>query len=187
MRIKEVSEKLNVTQKTIRYYEEQGFLSPLTEEKNGRKFREYSESDIRTMEMIIELRKLSFSVEEIRVITEEPERIESICREKKEQLARQYEYDRFLLEVFEEIRPFEAKDAYILSNQIIEAGRSVRKAHMEWKPLFKRLDEEFRDDRFQKWEQQREMQREASIKMFAIINSPYCKSAISGYMNSMGV
>lgn len=187
MRIKEVSEKLNVTQKTIRYYEEQGFLSPSTEEKNGRKFREYSEADIRTMEMIIKLRKLSFTVEEIRVIIGEPERIETVCREKREQLTRQYEYDCFLLEVFERIHLSEAEDAYTLSEQITEAGRSVRKAHMEWKPFFKRLDEEFHDDRFRKWEQQKEMQRDASIKMFAIMNTPYCKSAISGYMNNMGV
>lgn len=183
MKIKEVSERLNVTQKTIRYYEEQGFLSPGMEEKNGRKFREYSDSDIRRMEMIIELRKLSFTVEEIRTITGDPEKIELICKEKKEQLARQYEYDQYLIEVFEQLRPSEASDAYMLSNQVVDAGRAVRKMHMDWKPLFTKLDEEFNDSSFQRWEEQREKQRNASVRMFGILNSPYCKSATSGYLN----
>lgn len=184
MKIKEVSQKLNVTQKTVRFYEEQGFLNPAMEEKNGRRFREYSLQDIKTMEMIIQLRKMSFSVEEIRMLFQKPERMESVCRERKEQLVRQYEYGCFLLEVFEKVHFSDVKDIFELYERIKTANHSVKREHMEWQPLFQKLDEEFSDREFEKWEAKREKQKRNSVYMFAVLNSPYCKSVMSGYMNT---
>ena len=63
--MKELSNLLNVSQKTIRYYEDCGFIMPLTQNKSGRIFRDYDEAAITQLKTIIGLRKLRFSIDEI--------------------------------------------------------------------------------------------------------------------------
>ena len=67
MKIKELSNLLNVSQKTIRYYEGCGFIMPLTQNKSGRIFRDYDEAAITQLKTIIGLRKLRFSIDEIKI------------------------------------------------------------------------------------------------------------------------
>ena len=64
MRINEVEKAVGIAKKNIRFYEEQGLLSPRREQGNG--YRDYSEEDVRTLQMIRLLRKLSVPIEEIR-------------------------------------------------------------------------------------------------------------------------
>ena len=70
MKIKELSNLLNVSQKTIRYYEDCGFIMPLTQNKSGRIFRDYDEAAITQLKTIIGLRKLRFSIDEIKALYE---------------------------------------------------------------------------------------------------------------------
>ncbi len=63
MKIKHVEELVGITSKNIRFYEEQGLLSPGRAD-NG--YREYRENDIRRLKQIKLLRKLSVPIEEIR-------------------------------------------------------------------------------------------------------------------------
>ena len=73
MKIKELSNLLNVSQKTIRYYEDCGFIMPLTQNKSGRIFRDYDEAAITQLKTIIGLRKLRFSIDEIKALFAERE------------------------------------------------------------------------------------------------------------------
>lgn len=66
MTIKEAAARTGLTEKTIRYYEAQGFIHPSTEEKNGRNFRAYSEENVQELKNIAVLRKMRFTIEEIR-------------------------------------------------------------------------------------------------------------------------
>lgn len=75
MQIKEVCERTNLSRRTIRYYEEEGLISPETETRNGRTYRNYSEADIEELLIIASLRKAWFSIEEIKTMRKEPERI----------------------------------------------------------------------------------------------------------------
>ena len=79
MKIKELSNLLNVSQKTIRYYEGCGFIMPLTQNKSGRIFRDYDEAAITQLKTIIGLRKLRFSIDEIKDLFAEPEKLAEIC------------------------------------------------------------------------------------------------------------
>lgn len=65
MKIKYVEELVGITKKNIRFYEEQGLLSPDRAE-NG--YREYHEQDIRRLKQIKLLRKLSVPIEEIKKV-----------------------------------------------------------------------------------------------------------------------
>lgn len=63
MTIKEVEEQLGLPRATIRFYEKEELLTP---RRSGNTYREYSEDDIAVLKKIIILRKLGFSVSEIK-------------------------------------------------------------------------------------------------------------------------
>ena len=63
MKIKSVEELVGITKKNIRFYEDQGLLSPGRAE-NG--YREYSSEDVQRLKQIKFLRKLGVPIDEIR-------------------------------------------------------------------------------------------------------------------------
>ncbi len=68
MTIKEVEEQLGLSRATIRFYEKENLLVP---QRSGNTYREYSEDDVAVLKKIIVLRKLGFSIAEIKDFLEE--------------------------------------------------------------------------------------------------------------------
>ncbi len=64
MKINEVETLVGITKKNIRFYEEQGLISPGRNKDNG--YRSYDECDIKKLEQIKLFRKLGVPIEEIR-------------------------------------------------------------------------------------------------------------------------
>ena len=64
MKINEVEALVGITKKNIRFYEEQGLLSPKRNSENS--YREYGEEEVQTLRRIKLLRKLGVPIEEIR-------------------------------------------------------------------------------------------------------------------------
>lgn len=64
MKINEVEALAGITKKNIRFYEEQGLLSPRRNAENG--YREYGEDEVKTLRQIRLMRKLGVPIEEIR-------------------------------------------------------------------------------------------------------------------------
>lgn len=87
MKIKQVSAQLNVSQKTIRYYEQCGLITPVKELKMGREFRDYDEETTTRLRSIVVLRKLRFTIEEIQRIFDEPDSIAEICDVHRQQMS----------------------------------------------------------------------------------------------------
>ena len=63
MDIKEVEKNLSVTRANIRYYEKEGLISPVRKKNN---YRDYSDEDIAELKKVLVLRKIGFSVKEIK-------------------------------------------------------------------------------------------------------------------------
>ena len=61
MTIKEVSEKFNISQDTLRYYERVGMIPPVTRTPGG--IRDYQESDLGWVELAICMRSAGLPVE----------------------------------------------------------------------------------------------------------------------------
>ena len=78
MKIKQVEELVGIASKNIRFYENQGLLTPERAE-NG--YREYHEQNIEALKKIKLLRKLGISVEEIRAVLNHSRSLED-CLEK---------------------------------------------------------------------------------------------------------
>lgn len=66
MKINEVERQAGITKRNIRFYEQQGLLSPKRNRENG--YREYTEEEVNELKKIKFLRKLSLPIEEIRKI-----------------------------------------------------------------------------------------------------------------------
>jgi len=76
MRMKAVCEATGLTDRTVRYYIEEGLITPdYTESYTGRKTFDFCESDIHQLNDIAVLRKFGFTVAEIRDMLRDPARI----------------------------------------------------------------------------------------------------------------
>lgn len=64
MKINEVEALVGISKKSIRFYEEEGLLTPKRNSENG--YRNYSDADVDTLLKIKALRKLGLPLEEIR-------------------------------------------------------------------------------------------------------------------------
>lgn len=64
MKINEVETQVGITKKNIRFYEEQGLLSPRRNSENG--YRDYGEGEVAVLRQIKLMRKLGVPLEEIR-------------------------------------------------------------------------------------------------------------------------
>lgn len=69
MTIKETAERLGVTHRTLKYYEELGMVIP---ERSKGRYRLYSEDDLIRLQRIIQLRSLGFSLGTIQEIISRP-------------------------------------------------------------------------------------------------------------------
>ena len=86
MKINEIEKLLETPKATIRYYEEEGLIRPERTEKG---YREYNEGDIETLKIIIILRKMGISVDEIRRVINGEESLYSAAERSRDELQAQ--------------------------------------------------------------------------------------------------
>ncbi|WP_249435825.1 MerR family transcriptional regulator [Paenibacillus sp. Marseille-Q4541] len=63
LQIKEISERLQISARAIRYYEEKGLITPEKQESSG--YRLFTEQDAARLQTIVSLREVGMSLEEI--------------------------------------------------------------------------------------------------------------------------
>lgn len=88
MKIKEVCLKTGLTDRTVRFYIEEGLIAPAYAENYlGRRAFDFSEADVATLSDIAVLREFDFSVEEIRRILQDPQSSREVIAAVKERTA----------------------------------------------------------------------------------------------------
>lgn len=103
MKIKEVAKLTGLTEKTIRFYEDKGLISPEKEEINGRVFRAYSREDVQGLNLVADMRKLDFSISDIIAMRGNPERIPDILGEYRSRASDELDFKTDVLKRFEQI------------------------------------------------------------------------------------
>ena len=88
MKIQQVEELVGITKKNIRFYEEQGLLSPGRAE-NG--YRAYGQEDVRRLKQIKLLRKLAVPIEDIRAVLQGEGSLETCLTKQLREYDRQRE------------------------------------------------------------------------------------------------
>ena len=63
LRVSELAKELNMTERAIKYYEEQGLLK-VSKDSNG--YRNYSKQDLETLRAVSVYRKLGISISDIK-------------------------------------------------------------------------------------------------------------------------
>lgn len=140
MKIKAVSERTGLTQKTIRFYESVGLIEPKAENINGRAFRDYSEADIAQLKEIAVLRRARFSIEEILYMQEEPQALQEIFSDYYHRMKQEKAEMEQLVSVLDSISTHSLTSKEALVDEITAATEELSLPAMDVRPHFKYLD-----------------------------------------------
>ena len=125
MKIKEICQKTGLTDRTVRYYIEEGLISPFyTENYLGRKSFDFSPEDLERLNCIATLRAFGFTVEEIRGMSE-PAESEQILQEVKRRTEESLEQDKRRYEALSAIDPASVTDMQGLAKRLSDADRVI--------------------------------------------------------------
>lgn len=140
MKIKTVSQQTGLTQKTIRFYESVGLITPKTEYINGRTFRDYSEADIAQLKEIAVLRKAHFSIGEILHMQEDPQAVQEIFSDYYNRMKQEISEMKQLISVLDSIsmHPLPSKEALV--DEITTVTEKLSLPAVDMRPHFKYLD-----------------------------------------------
>ncbi len=152
MKIKEICALTGLTERTVRYYEEEKLIFPRTTRMNGRVYRDYSQDDAAQLKIAAALRRAGLSLDEIRTMQRRPGRIAQVMNGFRERLEAEVSERSALLEVlrgmdFEAISTLPALAA-ALSEQ--SSGRPLPRSDAE--PDFGRFDPEPPEDKAREFE-----------------------------------
>ena len=82
MKMKEVTEKTELTERAVRLYIENGLVAPsINESYSGRRNVEFSAEDVERLKSISVLRKAGFSIAQIKLMQQEPEKSKMVLQE----------------------------------------------------------------------------------------------------------
>lgn len=82
MKMKEVTEKTELTERAVRLYIENGLVAPsVNESYSGRRNIEFSDGDVEKLKSISVLRKAGFSIAQIKLMQQEPEKSKTVLQE----------------------------------------------------------------------------------------------------------
>ena len=129
MRIKEVSEKTGLTEKAIRLYIENGLIHPHVENGVYRNSYTFSEKDVRELEEISVFRKSGFSIFEISLIKEMPEKLPELLDKKRLSLEMEIDEKKSIKEAISHLEVHELGNA----SQIADSLRPAIKKENEVK------------------------------------------------------
>ncbi len=121
MLIGELAEKANVSVDTIRYYEREGLIEPVSVRDSG--YREFDKSSVETIRFVVRAKDLGFSLKEIRNLLTLKNDPDKKCAEVKA-LA-----EKKLVDVTAKIKNLQAikKDLIGLLNECTDTAASVTK------------------------------------------------------------
>lgn len=141
MKLKEVCERTGLSRKTIRLYEEKALFAPHKERRNGRDYREYTEENIRQLQVIASLRRAWFTMDEIRRMQNDPAEIREILPQYRQWLQAQKSQLDGLISVAETLPPDGITSIEDLSARMEPATSRLPLPIFDVNPHFKYLDE----------------------------------------------
>lgn len=140
MRMKAVCEATGLTDRAVRFYIEEGLISPdYTQSYTGRKTFDFSESDVRQLRDIAVLRKFEFTIDEIRTMLHDPEQIGPTVEALRERKRLEIAEEQALLDVLERMTDpcgSVSELALILSTPVQTALVPVEDSRIDFADIF---------------------------------------------------
>lgn len=104
MKIKAVCKVTGLTDRTIRFYIEEGLITPsYTESYTGRKAYDFSPATVSQLHKISTLRQFGFSIEEIRELMQDPQKSKQIIQNVRHRAGSTYSEKQSALSVLEQL------------------------------------------------------------------------------------
>ncbi|WP_058303619.1 MerR family transcriptional regulator [Gorillibacterium timonense] len=153
MKIKEVCARTGLTERTVRFYGEQGLIHPHTTISGGREYRDYSEQDVAELETVAELRKLFFTIEEIRIMRETPDRIEEVIETYRRKLDADVTAKDAILKRLNTVQVDQLTDAAMLAASLRDLSETLALPARDIEPDFGRLDGISKEEREEEYRQ----------------------------------
>lgn len=138
---KEICKATGLSIKTLRLYEEKGLIAPHKERRNGREYREYTPELVSQLNQIVTLRRALFTMDEIREMQTQPDRIFSIFQYYRTWLSQQEQQLKKLRAAADRVSAESLSDLDGLVSGLQDAAAEMPLPALDIKPNFKRLDE----------------------------------------------
>ncbi|WP_438432141.1 MerR family transcriptional regulator [Gorillibacterium sp. sgz500922] len=154
MKIKQVCELTGLTERTVRFYVEESLLSPQTTRKNGREYREYSETDVSELKTIAELRRLFFSIEDIKRMKASPGRIGEVVKEYRSRIQADAEAKAAIVERLDTVNVEQLSGMGELARRLNDLSADLPLPRQDVQPAFGRFDgisEQEREAEYQRY------------------------------------
>ena len=152
MKISEVCEQTGLTKRTVRFYIEKGLLSPETENRNGKDFRDFSEDDIRLLKAISVLRGLDISVDDIGLLIQGNVTAGEMLEKYKAESRRALADNERVYDILSEIKVKADDDIYAVAEKAEDLSNFSRLPQRDAEPDFSGFDELTSDEKQQAFE-----------------------------------
>ncbi|MBA4686531.1 MAG: MerR family transcriptional regulator [Candidatus Galacturonibacter soehngenii] len=141
MKINQVAKITNLSQKTIRYYEERGLIRPDIKVIRNRNFRDYSKQTVCRLISISTLRKLLFSIDEIKILLEQPSKMHEVLISYENRIREETKQRTLILSTLSSIKAnMNIKDIDSLSEAFIDVSQNYRLPLCDIYPDFSHID-----------------------------------------------
>lgn len=152
MKMKEICKRTGLTEQTIRYYVEEGLIDPPSMVRNGREYREYSEQDVEQLMTIAALRKLFFTIDEIKDMQRQPERIAEVLSAYKLKLAADAKAKAAIVDALEKLNLSELRNIGMIASKLQPFSEKLPLPQRDINPNFGRFETGTKADREREYE-----------------------------------
>ncbi len=147
MKMKEVCTRTGLTERTIRFYVEEKLIDPQMSLMNGREYRDYSERDIAELTTIADLRKLFFSIEEIKKMKQSPETIADVVGAYKLNVSADVQAKSEILRALAQIELNRLNGVDMLAGRLKSISANLPLPKRDITPNFGKYDSETKEER----------------------------------------
>jgi len=159
MKIKEVVKRTGLTERTVRFYVEQGLIDPEPTVRNGRTYREYSERDVDELLTVADLRRLYFSIDEILEMKRHPENIPAVVEAYKKKVAEEARVKSAVTEALERLDLSKIPDIAALAARLRNVSSGLPLPQRDVHPDFGKFEPGTKEDRARAYEKFMERER----------------------------
>ena len=119
MKMKEVTERTNLTERAVRLYIENGLVEPSFKESySGRRNLEFSEDDVACLRKISVLRKAGFTISQIKQMQTEPEKCKELLTDLIKRTNERIETDKVIVSCLEPLLCLDTLDMDSISSSL---------------------------------------------------------------------
>lgn len=159
MKMKEVCARTGLTERTVRYYVEEDLIRPSSTVMNGRDYRDYSEQDVAELITISDLRKLFFSIEEIKSMKRSPANITKVIETYKLNISADAHAKRTILEALDQMDVSRLSSVDSLARSLKTISQNLPLPKLDITPNFGQFDSVTKEEREQEYERYLERQQ----------------------------